>query len=73
MLWREIEMTLNQLEEYLRVLDLCGQQWSVSHDPEGVTERLEELKWILQRLYKQPLPESEGVGITEVSTLREER
>lgn len=66
-------MTLNQLEEYLRVLDLCGQQWSVSHDQEGVTERLEELKWILQRLYKQPLLEWGGVGITEVSTLREER
>lgn len=48
-------MNEQQLEMYLCALDDCAKQMPRDTDP-GLMDRLEEMKWILQRIYKQPEP-----------------
>ncbi|WP_158289324.1 hypothetical protein [Paenibacillus flagellatus] len=50
-------MNETQLNAYLHALDACSSLLTAETEP-GLVDRIEEMKWIFQRLYKQPLPEA---------------
>ncbi|MBD2866361.1 hypothetical protein [Paenibacillus oceani] len=55
----KLRMNERQLDGYLYALDLCASRVAPESEPE-LGDRIEEVKWILQRIYKQPAPEEEA-------------
>lgn len=45
-------MNEQQLDGYLNTLDLCASR-IVSESESEVSDRIQEVKWILQRIYRQ--------------------
>jgi len=57
----ELLMNERQLDGYLYALDLCASRVAPESEPE-LGDRIEEVKWILQRIYKQSVTEEEAGG-----------
>lgn len=57
----ELLMNERQLDGYLYALDLCASRVAPEPAPE-LGDRIEEVKWILQRIYKQSVTEEEAGG-----------